>query len=113
MTITIDCRHFDASGVGVYLRECLPWFLKTENRFLLMGDAEKLAHISAKHENAEIVDCDVRLFSIRELFAFPREIVKKINKTSLFYSPYFNIPSGIKSPVHTTIHDIIFPDMPE
>jgi glycosyltransferase involved in cell wall biosynthesis len=113
MTITIDCRHFDASGIGVYLRECLPRFLETGNGFLLLGDAGKLAHIAAKYRNAEIVDCAARPFSFRELFAFPHEIIKKINKTSLFYSPFFNIPSGIKVPVYTTIHDIIFPDMPE
>jgi glycosyltransferase involved in cell wall biosynthesis len=113
MTITIDCRHFDASGIGVYIRECLPWFLGTGNRFLLLGDMEKLACIAAGHENAEIVECTIRPFSVRELFAFPRKIIKKINKTSLFYSPYFNIPSGIKVPVYTTIHDIIFPDIPE
>jgi glycosyltransferase involved in cell wall biosynthesis len=113
MTITIDCRHFDASGIGVYLRECLPWFLETGNKFLLLGDTEKLARIAAKHKKAEIVDCNIKPFSIRELFAFPQELIKKINKTSLFYSPYFNVPSGIKVPVYTTIHDIIFPDMPE
>ncbi|MDR2097261.1 MAG: glycosyltransferase family 4 protein, partial [Spirochaetaceae bacterium] len=35
------------------------------------------------------------------------------NKTDVFYSPYFNIPAHITIPVYTTIHDIIFADMPE
>jgi glycosyltransferase involved in cell wall biosynthesis len=113
MTITIDCRHIAASGIGVYLRECLPRFLETGNRFLLLGDRGKLACIASKYENAEIADCGIKSFSFRELLAFPRAITKKINKTCLFYSPYFNIPAGIKVPVYTTIHDIIFPDMPE
>jgi glycosyltransferase involved in cell wall biosynthesis len=113
MTITIDCRHFEASGIGVYLRECLPRFLETGNKFLLLGNRGKLAHITPECKNAEIADCRIRPFSFRELFAFPRKLLKKINKTALFYSPYFNIPAGIKVPVYTTIHDIIFPDMPE
>ncbi|GHV82273.1 glycosyl transferase [Spirochaetia bacterium] len=113
MTITIDCRHFDASGIGVYLRECLPRFLASPHSFLLIGDEEKLTRITAGHKNAEIVTCNIKPFSIRELCAFPRDTIKKINRTDLFYSPYFNIPSGITVPVYTTIHDIIFPDMPE
>jgi glycosyltransferase involved in cell wall biosynthesis len=114
MTITVDCRMLDASGIGVYLRGCLPWFFESGHKFLLLGDREKLARISAPCQNTEIVDCHtIKPFSIRELCAFPHTIVKKINKTFLFYSPYFNIPAGITIPVYTTIHDIIFPDMPE
>ncbi|MHB9293414.1 hypothetical protein Holit_02536 [Hollandina sp. SP2] len=114
MTITIDCRMIDASGIGIYLRGCLPCFLESEHTFLLLGDTEKLARISAPYQNVEIVDCNnINPFSIRELFAFPPKIIKKINRTALFYSPYFNIPGGITVPVYTTIHDIIFPDMPE
>jgi glycosyltransferase involved in cell wall biosynthesis len=114
MTITIDCRMLDASGIGVYLRECLPWFFKSGNKFLLLGDTEKLTRIFAPYHDVEIVDCNnINPFSVRELCSFPHTIVKQINKTSLFYSPYFNIPAGITVPVYTTIHDIIFPDMPE
>jgi glycosyltransferase involved in cell wall biosynthesis len=114
MTITIDCRMLGASGVGVYIRECLPWFFESGNKFLLLGDTEKLAWISAQYQDVEIVDCNsINPFSIRELCAFPHTIVKQINRTSLFYSPYFNIPAGVKVPIYTTIHDIIFPDMPE
>jgi glycosyltransferase involved in cell wall biosynthesis len=47
------------------------------------------------------------------LFLFPRAILKKINACDIYYSPYFNIPGGVRIPIYTTIHDIIFPDMPE
>ena len=114
MTITIDCRMLNASGVGVYLRGCLPWFLESGHRFLLLGDSEALTQISAPYQNVEILDCNhIKPFSIRELFAFSPKILKKINSSSRFYSPYFNLPGGITIPVYTTIHDIIFPDMPE
>jgi glycosyltransferase involved in cell wall biosynthesis len=113
MTITVDCRLLDASGIGVYLRGCLPRLLESAHQFLLLGDPEKLAAAAAPYKNAEIAACTVKPFSLRELFAFPQKISNKINRTSLFYSPYFNIPAGITVPVYTTIHDIIFPDMPE
>jgi glycosyltransferase involved in cell wall biosynthesis len=103
----------DASGVGVYLRECLPFFLDSENLFFLVGDAAKLRPVVSDKKNAEIAECRAKPFSVRELTAFPRNILQKINKTDLYYSPYFNIPGGIRIPVYTTIHDIIFPDMPE
>jgi len=113
MTITIDCRWIDSSGIGVYLRECLSFFLDSGNFVFLLGDSEKLAPVISERKNAEILDCPVKPFSFRELFAFPRGLLEKINSGDLYYSPYFSIPGGIKIPVYTTIHDIIFPDMPE
>jgi glycosyltransferase involved in cell wall biosynthesis len=103
----------NSSGVGVYLRECLPFFIDSENVLTLLGDKERLTAITASCKNIQILDCPVKPFSIRELLAFPRSVQQKINQTDLYYSPYFNIPAGITIPVYTTIHDIIFPDMPE
>jgi len=112
MTIAIDCRFINASGIGVYLKGCLPWFLKSNNSFFLIGNKEQLKLYSL-YNNVSIIDCNIKPFSVKELFFFPSYIKKQINKTDFFYSPYFNIPSGLKVPVFTTIHDIIFPDMPE
>jgi glycosyltransferase involved in cell wall biosynthesis len=121
MTITIDCRMLGASGVGVYLCECLPYLLSSPHDFVLLGDAARLAQIvdgktglePGTQQNAKILSCDIKPFSIHELFLFPRLLLKTINQTDLFYSPFFNIPGGIKVPGYTTIHDIVFPDMPE
>ncbi|GHV77107.1 glycosyl transferase [Spirochaetia bacterium] len=116
MNITIDCRHLNASGIGVYLRECLPRFLDSSHSFLLLvsdEDRDRLSRITAGHKNTAVISCNIKPFSIQELCAMPYGIIKKINHTGLFYSPYFNIPSGITVPVYTTIHDIVFPDMPE
>ncbi|GHT74641.1 glycosyl transferase [Spirochaetia bacterium] len=113
MNVTIDCRHLDASGIGVYLRECLSWFFDSPNDFVLLGNTEKLLSIAGGHQNVEIVDCKIKPFSFKELLFFPHKLLKIVNQTDLYYSPYFNIPSGLTVPVYTTIHDIIFPDMPE
>ncbi|MDR0312071.1 MAG: glycosyltransferase [Treponema sp.] len=112
MTIAIDCRHIDSSGIGVYLAGILPFLLQSDHKYSLLGNPEKLiSYISNK--NVNIVECNIKPFSIKELFFFPRIIAKQINKADLFFSPSFNIPCGIKIPVFTTIHDIIFADMPE
>jgi len=113
MTITIDCRHLDFSGIGVYIQGCLPYFLDSDNFFYLIGDPEKLEPFISGRKNVEVLYYRYRPFSIVELFFFPGKHLSKINKSDLFLSPYFNIPHGIKVPVYTTIHDIIFHDMPE
>jgi glycosyltransferase involved in cell wall biosynthesis len=112
MTVSIDCRLIESSGIGVYLRECLPFFIKSSYNCVLIGDAKKLDIFQSTKNNLRIIDCTIRPFSLWELFFFPRAITKIINSTALFYSPFFNIPGGIKIPVYTTIHDIVFPDMP-
>jgi glycosyltransferase involved in cell wall biosynthesis len=106
---------FNASGIGVYLRGCLPFFLKSDNSFLLIGDTKQLNDFTRPFNsiNAEIIDCKIKTFSVKELFFFPGKILKKINKADCYYSPFFNIPCGINIPVYSTIHDIIFPDLPE
>jgi glycosyltransferase involved in cell wall biosynthesis len=103
----------EASGIGVYLRECLAYFLDTSHEFLLFGDTAKLAPLVGERRNVEVAACDTRPFSLRELFFFPAALAKKINGTDAYFSPYFNVPAGITVPVYTTIHDIIFPDRPE
>jgi glycosyltransferase involved in cell wall biosynthesis len=114
MTITVDCRMIeDGSGIGVYLRECLKRLLNSPHSFLLLGPEKKLEEAAGERGNVRILACAVKPFSVRELCFFGPGLLKEINNTALYYSPYFNIPGGIKIPVYTTIHDIIFPDMPE
>jgi len=112
MTIAIDCRMIDSSGVGVYLRGVLPFFLQSQNNFLLLGNKAWLNSF-ASNVNVKIIECNVKPFSLKELFFFNGKITKQINKSDVYFTPFFNIPSGIKIPVYTTIHDIIFPDMPQ
>jgi glycosyltransferase involved in cell wall biosynthesis len=117
MNITVDCRSIGNSGVGVYLRGCLPFFLSTPHHFTLLGDREEiLASVPGgilRQSGAEFLPCKIKTFSLRELLFFPAPLKRKINKTDVYYSPFFNIPGGIKIPVYCTIHDLVFPDMPE
>jgi glycosyltransferase involved in cell wall biosynthesis len=112
MTIAVDCRMIDASGVGVYLCGILPFFLQSGNDLLLLGNTARLNSFSSS-ANVRIIECNVKQFSIKELFFFPIRLQRQINKADVYFVPFFNIPGGIKIPVYITIHDIIFPDMPE
>jgi glycosyltransferase involved in cell wall biosynthesis len=106
----------DSSGIGAYIRGCLPFFLSSPHDFLLFGNLEKikdLVQITEGQKNIQIVDCPVKPFSFRDFFFFPPALLALINNSDCYYSPFFNIPRGILVPVYTTIHDIIFPDMPE
>ena len=112
MKIAIDCRHLYSSGIGSYLKGCLPYFLNSDNDFILLCNYNNLFNIK-NHKNAKIISCSVKPFSLKDTFFFPKKIIKEINSCNFFFSPYFNISNGIKIPIFTTIHDIIFPDMPE
>jgi len=112
MTIAIDCRMINSSGIGVYLQGILPSLLRSPHDFLLLGNPPEL-EIYKHHTNVSILECDVEPFSLKELFFFPKKILEKINLSYIYFSPSFNIPDGIIIPIYSTIHDIIFPDMPE
>jgi glycosyltransferase involved in cell wall biosynthesis len=112
MIITVDCRHINLSGgIETYFKGILPFFLSSDAVIFLLGDKKKLIQVS-QNSDAEILHCTIKPFSLRDTFAFPRSILKKINSGDVYYTPYFNIPNGIKVPVCSTIHDIVFLDMP-
>ncbi|MDR0400154.1 MAG: glycosyltransferase family 4 protein [Treponema sp.] len=113
MRIAIDCRFIESSGVGVYLQGCLPYFFASAHSFVLIGPRERIAPFTEGHDNCSIIDCSVKPFSVAELFFFPRPVRKAVNSSDCYFTPFFNIPSFISVPIYTTIHDIIFPDMPE
>jgi glycosyltransferase involved in cell wall biosynthesis len=99
--------------VGVYLQGCLPYFLAAPHEFVLLGDSPVLRSLVPERKGLTRIPCGVKPFSPAELCAFPRGILRALNRADLYYSPSFNLPAGIRVPVYTTMHDIIFPDMPE
>lgn len=91
--LAVDMRMSGKSGIGSYFDSLFPYF---EKNFDV---------IQINPENIEP-------FSLKELFSFPKEELKKINSCDAYYTPYCNIPSGIKIPIFSTIHDIVFLDFP-
>lgn len=109
MKLTIDCRFIGKSGIGTYIENVVEDMIRLypDNEYLLV--VEKMLPQYVGMANVSQMVTDINPFSLKELFCFP---VKEINKTDAFFSPYINIPFGIKVPVYCTIHDVIFWDMP-
>jgi len=112
MLITIDCRMINSNGIGAYLRGFLSSMLRSPNDFILLGNPTQL-EFYRENTNVTVIECNIKPFSVREQFFFPKKTLEEINLSTLFYSPYFNIPDGIIIPVYATIHDIILPDVSE
>jgi glycosyltransferase involved in cell wall biosynthesis len=113
MKISIDCRMIHASGIGAYLRGILDYLLDSPHEFLLFGSLEALRGLAGGHKNVTVIPYAAKPFSLREWLFLPRAIRRLINGGDLYFSPYFNLPGGIRVPVYITIHDLIFFDMKE
>ena len=111
MKLFIDCRMIGSGGIGSYLSALLPFFI---NDFdcILLGKPDTLNEYKSDIK-VQVIETDVKPFSINELLTFPKTIINIINSCDIYYSPYFNIPKGIKIPVCTTIHDVLFLDIPK
>lgn len=110
MKVFIDCRMLNSGGIGTYLESLLPYFVKTFDSTLLIYNNQKEC-LPAETKDCKIIETDIKTFSLKEMFSFPSELKKIINNCDIFYSPYCNVPGGIKIPVFTTIHDIVFLDV--
>lgn len=108
MKIAIDCRFIGKSGIGTYIENVVNELLKNhaENEYLFIK--EKGVDIGDLGNNS-VFETYIKPFSLKELFRFP---VSDINKCDVYISPYINIPGGIRIPIYSTIHDVIFLDVP-
>ncbi|MCR5188077.1 MAG: glycosyltransferase family 4 protein [Treponema sp.] len=107
MKIAIDCRMSGKSGIGGFLDGILPYLMDSGNELLLIGGNIDVAG----RKNVSCLSCDIGTFSIKETFFFPKALSRRINECDLYFTPYCNIPSGIKIPIYSTIHDIVFLDV--
>ena len=121
MKLAVDCRMYGKSGIGSFLAGVLPYLCADEGfeRILLLagaadeaGTTALAAAVTAYGDRVELVSCSVKPFSLRELLLFPRGITAQINACDRYFTPYCNIPSGIRIPVYSTIHDLVFLDFP-
>ncbi len=108
MRIAIDCRFDGKSGIGTFIENIVAVLLKDhlEHDYLLVVESGK--DIKINGGNVKILRTSIKPFSLKELFCFP---VAEINQCDVFFLPYINIPNGIKIPVYTTIHDMVFFDV--
>ena len=106
MKIAIDCRYYGKSGIGRVLTGLLDNLSYDMHEFFLVG-SNKLKDIYPK---AIILENNTDPFSKSGIL----KINKEINSLcDLIIIPNFIIPYGIKIPVYSFIHDLIFLDMKE
>lgn len=110
--ITIDCRMFNASGIGTYLQNLTPLIKMAcqSSRIYLLGRINEIRQIDwAQDENIELIDCKSPIYSIAEQYELFRKIPRN---TTLFWSPHYNIPLLYKGKLIVTIHDVFHLAMP-
>lgn len=106
MKIAIDCRYLGKSGIGRVCQGILDNLDYNEYEYYLIGNSVKLKPYSGAH----IIPDDGNPFSAKGLFSFPKEINRLCDSIII---PNFIIPYGIKIPVYTVMHDLIFLDLPK
>ncbi|ALJ00320.1 glycosyltransferase family 4 protein [Rufibacter tibetensis] len=99
--LVIDARMLHSSGIGVYLRQLIP-FLTRQFEVTLLS-REKEAQEAHWKETATIIICSSDIYSIKEQV----ELYTKIPPCDVFWSPHYNIPLlPIKAEKRVvTIHD--------
>ena len=109
MKIAIDCRFVGKSGIGTFVENVVRRMLKnhSEHEYLLVVGCGK--ECITNNRNVKLLRTDIKPFSLKELFCFP---IEEINQCDALFLPYINIPGGIKIPIYTTIHDMVFFDIP-
>lgn len=106
--VAIDCRMIQCSGIGRFLRGILPFLLRHRAiQFRLFGSTNLLSPYKDSH--VEIIACEIPIFSWQEFFLFPR---KELKGCDIFFTPNYNIPGFISIPIFSTIHDLLFLDIP-
>ncbi|HSW98134.1 MAG TPA: glycosyltransferase family 1 protein [Candidatus Saccharimonadales bacterium] len=115
MRIGIDCRLWNESGVGRYIRNLVRELGVIDKKnyytlFVLSSDYDEVAsHISNK-KNWTLVKADIRWHTIWEQITFPALIASE--ELDLVHFPYFSVPIFYHKKFIVTIHDLILHHYP-
>ena len=108
MKIAVDCRYIGKSGIGTFIENIVVHLLTNNNinEYLLIVNHD--TSFLLKNKKIKLLKTKIKPFSLQELLFFP---VNEINKCDAFFAPYINIPGGVRIPVYSTIHDMLFFDV--
>jgi len=108
MNLAIDYRFAGKSGIGTYLENIVDEMINNhpEHNYLLIVEQGK--EFKYNKENVSVLYTSIQPFTFKELVTFP---TREINQCDAYFTPYINIPGGIKIPVFSTIHDVVFFDV--
>ena len=100
--IAIDFRMHNASGIGTYIKNIVP-FLINKFEIILLGNENEIKKYTWSNR-VKIIECHSGIYSIQEQF----ELANKIPKCNIFWSPHYNIPLlPIRAKKRiVTVHDV-------
>lgn len=105
MKIGIDCRLWDETGVGRYVRNIVYQLAQTaeDTEFVLFMLPKNATQLQLP-QNFKIVPVDIRWHSVKEQLLLPILFLKE--KLDLLHVPYFNVPVLYPKRFVVTIHDL-------
>lgn len=109
MRIGIDCRLWNETGVGRYIRNLVEELNKIDSKneyilFVLAADKSQVTSHKLQ-DNFTLIIADIRWHSIEEQLLFP-QIIREY-AVDLMHFPYFSVPITYNQPFVVTIHDLI------
>jgi glycosyltransferase involved in cell wall biosynthesis len=89
MTICIDARMLNNSGIGVYIKNYIKFILYTQKyNLILLGNRKEIQDYFVGEDRFKIIEFNAPIYSIKEQLQLPLIIPK----CDIFWSPHYNIP---------------------
>ena len=112
MRIGIDCRLWNETGVGRYIRNLVEnlQVLDRNNEYVLFLQSKDSQKFKVQNSKFKIVEVNIRWHTLEEQVKFPK-ILEREN-LNLVHFPYFAIPISYSRPFVVTIHDLILNHYP-
>lgn len=107
MTIQVDARMIESSGIGVVIRSILSRLIGrfSEYRFLVLLPSHALQKFDwLEKENVVKFPWDAPVYSIKEHFCV---LPSKGIPVDITWVPHYNVSAAIVGPIIATIHDIL------
>ena len=108
MTIGIDARLWNETGVGRYIRQLFLWLpkLDTKNNYVWFFNSKTYDSIEMPYPNWKKVRCDIRWHTFAEQIILPVVFLRE--NLDLLHFPYFTFPVLYPKKFVITIHDLIY-----
>lgn len=112
MRIGIDCRLWNQTGVGRYIRNLVMQLatIESKNTYVLFFKLDEFETVVVPSKNFEKKLADIPWHSVKEQTEFPHILHKE--KLDLMHFPYFSYPLWYKGKFVITIHDLILDHFP-
>lgn len=109
MKIGIDCRLWDETGVGRYIRNLVRELqvIDNKNKYVLFVLSKNYEYIKSKITNDKwiLIEADIKWHSVEEQIRLP--LVLKKEALDIMHFTYFSVPILYNRPYVVTIHDLI------